>query len=186
MSYEHSMSFRQLEHNCILLSLPQVMTISPNTEFLFSHNLLCWLMKSQALATTLASWTTGSWRDNNGINLCMISKKKSVHTAQLFINAHSCLYSRWQLLIFLKYTHKPLKSSHRLHEILLLLHHPSPLFFSRFPEPFAHIGMVAISGSSMIISSFTAPVWSTWETSYYSCNLAICFLLHIHQPRERI
>jgi len=49
MSYEDSMSFRQLEHNCILLSLPQVMTFSPTTEFLFSHNLLCWLMKVRHL-----------------------------------------------------------------------------------------------------------------------------------------
>ncbi len=174
------------EHNCILLTFTQVMTISPNTEFLFSHNLLCWLMKSQALATTLASWTTGSCSDNNGINLCIISETKSVHTAQLFINVHSCLYSWWQLLIFLKYTHKPLNISHLLHEILVLLHPTSPHVFSRFPEPFAHIGMVAISGSSMIISSFMAPVWSTWETSYYICNLAICFLLNIHQPRERM
>ncbi len=132
MSYEHSMSFTQLQHNCILLSLPQVMTISPNTEFLFSHNLLCWLMKSQALATTLASWTTGSCCDNNGINLCRISKTKSVHTAQLFINAHSCLYSWWQLLIFLKYTHKRLKISHLLHEILVLLHPTSPRLLEGF------------------------------------------------------
>jgi hypothetical protein len=45
--------------------------------------------------------------------------------------------------------------------------------------------MVAISGSSMIISSFMAPVWSTWETSYYIFAISpfASFLTYTNQEK---